>query len=77
MKVPTDHQDMVATLMQLISNITKRELPSARNGRNLFQIADNLMNGERLYKHVSFRSTSVFSEVATEDKLFRFSSYGY
>ena len=35
------------------------------------------MNGERLYKHVSFRSTSVFSEVATEDKLFRFSSYGY
>ena len=73
-KVPTDHQDLITTVYNIVSNYTKVFTPTSRNGRDLLEIASNLSNNLALSNHISLRSTSIHSEVAYKNQLFRFHS---
>ncbi|CAL6101695.1 Sulfatase [Hexamita inflata] len=75
-KVPTDHQDAVRTLFDFAEEFSGKKHASSRNGRNLLEIATNLTNNDGLRKHMSIRTSSLTSEVATEDTLYRFHTLG-
>ncbi|CAL6065794.1 Sulfatase [Hexamita inflata] len=63
-KLPTDHQDLIKTLYNLIND----SIPSSRLGRNLF----DMINTTTELKHVSLRYTDILAEIAFEDRLIRF-----
>ncbi|CAL6051533.1 Sulfatase [Hexamita inflata] len=75
-KVPTDHQDMIRTLYDIVEQSTGKHLASSRNGRNLFELTQNLMSNTLLRSHWSLRSTHLHSELATQDTIYRFHSLG-
>ncbi|CAL6058440.1 Sulfatase [Hexamita inflata] len=73
-KTPTDHQDLVRTMYNLIQNVTQKSVPSSRNGRDLFELANNLTNGDTLRNHTSLRYTSIHAEAHINNKLIRYHS---
>ncbi|CAL6006450.1 Sulfatase [Hexamita inflata] len=75
-KVPTDHQDVVRTLFDFAEDYSGKKHASSRNGRNLLEIATNLTSNMELRKHLSIRTSSLTSEVATEDTLYRYHTLG-
>ncbi|CAL5983715.1 Sulfatase [Hexamita inflata] len=75
-KVPTDHQDMIRTLYDLVEDSTDKHLASSRNGRDLLELAKNLTTNQLLRAHWSLRSTTLYSELATESTLYRYHSLG-
>ncbi|CAL6060091.1 Sulfatase [Hexamita inflata] len=75
-KVPTDHHDMIRTIYDLSEEMTGKHLASSRNGRNLLELATNLTSGKSLRKHWSLRATSLHSELATEDTVYRYHTLG-
>ncbi|CAL6108774.1 Sulfatase [Hexamita inflata] len=75
-KVPTDHQDMIRTLYDIVEDTTGKHLASSRNGRNLLELANNLTANLPLRTHWSLRSTTLYSELATESTLYRYHSLG-
>ncbi|CAL6058612.1 Sulfatase [Hexamita inflata] len=73
-KTPSDHQDLVRTMYDLIGGVTHKSVPSSRNGRNLFEMAVNLTSNKQLRDHTSLRYTSIHAEAHVNDQLFRFES---
>ena len=73
-KTPTDHQDLVRTAYELAELKTHRKLPGQRNGRNLFELAENITKNNELRSHVSIRFTQMHTEIATETEFSRFHS---
>jgi arylsulfatase A-like enzyme len=76
-KVPTDHQDLIRTLYDIVESRTGVKIPSSRNGRNLLELAQNLTEGKPLRNHIALHATQIHSEVTTESEIYRYHSLGF
>ena len=75
-KFACDHQDLVRTVQELVEGMTKKRIASARQGQDLFRLAQNATKNEPLNQHISFRTTTVHTEVFDEGDLYRFHTFG-
>lgn len=75
-KFACDHQDLVRTVEKLVEGLTRKRLPSAIQGQDLFQLARNATQGKPLDQHISFRTTTVHTEVFDGGDLYRFHTFG-
>ncbi|CAL5972310.1 Sulfatase [Hexamita inflata] len=73
---PADHQDLVHTVMGLVSELSGTKLPSSRLGVDLISNADKLVNNEPTTKVPKISTSHINMEYSDERGLFRMSLHG-
>ncbi|CAL5972286.1 Sulfatase [Hexamita inflata] len=73
---PADHQDLVLTVMNMVSSISGTNLPSSRLGVDLLSNAQKLLNNESAIKVPKVSTTHLNMEYSDERGLFRMNLNG-
>ncbi|CAL5992475.1 Sulfatase [Hexamita inflata] len=73
---PADHQDLVHTVMGLVSELSGTKLPSSRLGVDLIQNAEKIVNNEPTIKVPKVSTSHINMEYSDERGLFRMSLHG-